>query len=86
MDTGDIAELKCRVKPTICSRSAVCAGVLISCLNRACLKGPPYSAPKHLYTCQYKPKGMELGGRFACSREGAGQETIVSFGKGEAQA
>ena len=55
-------------------------------LNRACLKGPPYSALKHLYTCQYKPKGMELGGQFACSREGAGQETIVSFGKGESQA
>ena len=58
----------------------VCADVLISCLNRACLKGPFYSAPKYL------PKGMQLGGRFACSRAGAGEETIVAFGEGEAQA
>ena len=26
----------------------VCAGVLISCLNKAGLKGPLYSAPNHL--------------------------------------
>ena len=25
---------------------------------------------------------MQLGGRFACSRAGAGQEIIVSFGEG----
>ena len=29
---------------------------------------------------------MQFGGRFACSRAGAGQEIIVSFGEGEAEA
>ena len=40
----------------------------------------------YLYICQYKPKGVLLGGQFACSRAGANQEIIVSVGEGEAQA
>ena len=73
-----------------------CAGVLISRLIRACLKGPLNSVPKHLpiylyiyiyiYICQYKPKGVQLGGQFACSPAGADQKIIVSMGEGEAQA
>ena len=63
-----------------------CAGILISRLNRACLKRPLNSAPNiYLYICQYKPKGVLLGGQFACSRAGADQEIIVSVGEGEAR-
>ena len=65
-----------------------CAGVLISRLNRACLKGPLNSAPKLLpiHICQYKSKGVLLGRKLACSRTGADQEIFVSVGEGEAQA
>ena len=50
MDIGDIAGLKCRdLTYDMFPQCRVCAEVLIlSCLNRACLKGPLYSTPKHL--------------------------------------
>ena len=60
MDTGDIAGVKCRdLTYDMFSQCGVCAGVLISCLNRDCLKGPFYSAPKHL-PANINQKGCNL--------------------------
>ena len=66
----------------------MCAGVFIFCLNRACLKGPLYSAPKHLPAC-INQKGCNLvvdSHVLGQGGGGGGQEIIVSFGDGEAKA
>ena len=49
----------------------VCAGVFIFCLKRACLKGPLYSAPKHL------PANInQKGCNFVVDSHGLGQGQV----------